>query len=263
MSNPGVSGVSAISVKSILPSEFYALTQGVFCEGDVQCYYCTAPCKRLWLHQEPPPVPYSRSKSMAKKPDSPWQCHACWLWNRKRVTIDLLSEGFKDGQCLLHHSTLITPEKVLACDLPKAKEKLYGTLLSPPLEFSLSLLEGDNQKNLIQHHILNVHNEIKASTELHFTVNNIPHTYTVHELEETLEHGDNGRMPGARAIYRLLGPVAKAPGENIEQVKQKLRRGRPTNEERAARGDNRDGKQDRVIKADKTEEKIVKAVKLD
>lgn len=261
MFNPSASSsTNGANNKSLLPSEFYAMTQGVCCEGDVQCHYCAAPCKRLWLHQEPPPLPFTRSRTMAKKPESPWQCHACWLWHRKRVTINLLSEGYKDGQCLVHHSTLITPDNVVVCDLPKSKEKLYGILLSPPLEFTLSLLEGDDQKNLIQHHVLNVHNEIKASTELDFTVNNIKHTYTVHELEETLEHGDNGRMPGARALYRILGPIPKAPGENIEQVKQKLRRGRPTNEERAARGDNRDGKQDRIIKS---EEKIVKAVKLD
>lgn len=233
------------------PSEFYGHSEGAVCTGTEQCHFCLAPCTRSWLHKEPPPLPFVKQTKTAKKPESPWMCVACWLWRRRRTTVYLFSGGYQDGKCLLDFSTLCLPDKCLVVDLPGCKDSLYETLLCPPLEFSLSLLEGEGQKNLLQLQIVNSHREIKADTELHFTVNNIPHSYTVHELEETLILGDNGRMPGARAIYKMLGPFPKGQ-EEVEVKKIRAKRGRPTLEEQAERNiDPRDGKHDRVIKGAK------------
>lgn len=233
-------------VSELRVSELYAFTQGNICEGKETCHYCMAPCDRKFTHKDPPPIPFARTKTTAKKPESPWECIACWLWRRKRVTVDYFSEGYKDGKCLLHLSTLIS-DRTYVLDLPTCKEKLYETLLCPPLEFSLSFLEDDRHENLLQLQELNKHKEIKANTELKFTVNNILHTYTVHELEETLIQGDNGRMPGARAILRILGPLDKGKDQKIIE-KQKAKRGRPTLEEAK---DPRDGKQYRVVNPEK------------
>lgn len=229
-------------------SEFYAGSEGAACCGGQQCHYCTAPCTRLWRHREPPPVPFARSTTTAKKPESPWMCQACWLWQRKRVTVHWLSGGFKDCLCAMDHSWLIR-EGCARAVRSECREELYKILLAPPLKFSLSLLEGDKPPpNLLQLHLLNDNAEVKADTELHYTINNIPHAYTVYELEETLLHGEDGRMPGARALLRVLGPM---PGMVREEDKEKLRKGRPTVEERMNRVDPREGKQERVVTGDK------------
>lgn len=228
-------------------SEFFATSNQGKCEGDFQCHYCLAPCKMLWLHKEPAPLPFVRKPTTAKKPDSPWMCWACWTWGFKRVTVYPVSGGFKDNQCFLNHSTFITESKSFVVILPKCKEALYDLLLTPPLKFSLALLEGEHPpQNLLQLHVVNSNTEVKADTELHFTINGIPHTYTVHELEECIINGDNGRIPGARALYRVLGDYPKVkPGD---MTKEKLRRGRPTTEEQRVKDvDPREGKHDRVV----------------
>ena len=210
----------------LLPSVFFAMSQGATCEGPEQCHWCSAPCSRRWTHDDPPPVPFQRSTPSAKVPGSPWVCLACWMYRRKRVTLTTLKDRHqRDGQCLLNHSWLMTREDVFAVT-DDDKECLYETLLLPPLQFCLSLVTADKKvKNLIQFAVVNRLDSVRADTELVFTLNNHAVTYTIYEVEEGIKGGPDGRMPGVRVLMDFLGPY-KNPNV-VEEIKVKRERGRP------------------------------------
>lgn len=210
----------------LLPSTLFAGSQGATCEGPERCHWCSAPCTRRWTHDDPPPTPFQRSSLSALVPGSPWVCLACWMYRRKRVTVTTLAERKQiDGQCLMHHPWLATPEDILVITKDD-HDALYETLLFPPLKFCLSLVGRDGKvKNLIQFAAVNDLEKIAADTELHFTLNNHPLSYTIYELEEGLKGGLDGRMPGVRALVDFLGPYRKPGG--VEEVKVKRERGRP------------------------------------
>ncbi len=186
-------------------SELYAISQGSKCVGSEECHWCGGPCEKNWIHDDPPPVPFVRTKTTAKRPGNLYVCVGCWLYRMERITITYLDRTIKDRQNPKNHSWLITPEKAVSIR-PLDYTDLYPILLNPPLVFSLSLLEDRNTSNLLQLHSLNNHTEIMANTELAFTVDNKLHTYTVYELEEGLRHGTEGKMPGVLALVRILGP---------------------------------------------------------
>jgi hypothetical protein len=186
-------------------SELYALSQGGKCTGKEECYWCTAPCERKWVHDDAPPVPFTKKKTTAKRPGNLYICTGCWMYRMERITIRFLDNTFKDRQKPQSHSWWITKED--ARSIGKYDyDTLYSYLLNPPLIFSLSLISDINIPNLLQLQLLNNLDKIQAETELQFTLNNIPHTYTVYELEEGLKHGSEGKMPGVQALIRHLGP---------------------------------------------------------
>lgn len=196
-------------VRPLLASELYAISQGKSCSGREECYWCSAPCGRFNTHDDDVPVfAPRRAKTQAKRPGNAFVCDGCWLWRRKRITVFWLSEGFKDGLCPLDHSWWITDQEAWGIRVPKDAGELYARLLEPPLLFTLTLTDGTpGAKNHIQHAFANDLEEIKADTPLKFTLNNIPHEYTVYELGNALRTNDPaGMRPGVGALLRLFGP---------------------------------------------------------
>jgi hypothetical protein len=109
--------------------------------------------------------------------------------------------------------------------------ELYKILLKPPHQFVLALLTEAHErldvgarkiKNRIHMADCNDLVEVKAGTELKFTLDNIPHIYTVNELEEALRRGTDGKTPGTQALVRLLG-LHKLP----EEPKREPKPGKP------------------------------------
>jgi len=78
--------------------------------------------------------------------------------------------------------------------------------------------------NLVHKMKVNEHQSMTADTRLDFTLNNIPHSYTVYELEQGIKLGPDGREPGVQAILRFLGTPPATP-EKPKEV------GRPKNDE--------------------------------
>lgn len=204
---------------AVLASELFARIHSTECRGRYLCHYCGAPCDNLWPHGEPPPVPFVRAVPTAKRPGDPWMCKGCWLYRRTSVTAVYLDGGMKDRQCLLDHSWLLTAADArtlrgpdAAADLRRAQtEAIFDFLRKPPLLFCLSLVEG-GAKNLIQTAIVNDLAKIDAGTELKFTLNGVPHAYTVHELEVAIDERETaGREPGVRELLRVLGRPLREP----------------------------------------------------
>lgn len=216
-------------------TELYANSQGMICEGDVICHWCGAHCQRRYLHDDPPPIPFVRSRSSARFPSNPYICKGCWLFRRKRLTVWNLGGEFKDGQCPINHSWWITSCESLVID-DNCRVGLYEYLLRPPLKFALSLIDGEKIENLLHFCPVNDHEKILGDTPLLFHLNNIQHAYTVYELTEALKHGTEGKEPGVRALIALLGPYTlarEAPPEDgsSEGKGGKKGRGRPREED--------------------------------
>lgn len=205
-------------------SQLYAMSQGAKCQGSEECHWCLAPCERRWLHDDDLPIPFVRSKSTAKRPSSLYVCTGCWLYRMPRITVRYLNGKLKDRQSPEKHSWLITEQDAFSLD-PTDSPAIYNQLLSPPVRFALSFLTDRGTNNLLQLQLLNDLDTVLADTPLHFTIDNIPHTYTTYELEEALRHGVEGKLPGVRALIEHLGPY------QIPEEKVKRGRGRPKTEE--------------------------------
>lgn len=212
-------------MEELLASQLYAESQGAVCFGSFECYWCGAPCHTTWPHGQPPPMigRDTKTKLFAKRPGNHFICVGCWLWQRKRITVTYLDGGFKDGQCPMEHSWLITKQDAFGLKSTSYK-KLYDILLAPPLKFSLSFLTEPNLNNLLQFALVNNNAELQVGTPLAFTVNNIPHTYTVYELTHALKNGPEGTDPGVQALIRILGPHKMI---ELEIPDEKRGRGRP------------------------------------
>lgn len=209
----------------MLATELYAITQRAKCSGDLECYWCAAPCNRMLRHNEPTPEFGVKRTHIAKRPANPFICVGCWLFRRKRITINYTPDGtkFKDGQCPLNHSWLITEDRALTIDF---NTSLYEFLLAPKChQMVLSLLDGEKTlPNHLQLATVNDLTEAKTDTPIHFTINGIPHQYTVYELKSAIDNRDaNGAGAGTRELIRLLGMP--------EKIEEKLERGRPEKEE--------------------------------
>lgn len=188
-----------------------------------KCHYCASPCERTFFHDDPIIMPFSKQpKSKAKCPSNAYICHGCYLWKRKRVTIKFLDNSIKDSQCPMNHSWYITKDDARAIN-DNSKLLLYKHLLKPDNSFVLSLLDnGNKEKNELFLSILNDIAEIKGDTVLHFTLNNIPHTYTIYDLESALRSPEVGKTPGVRALIEFCGPFSLPP-----LVEKEERRGAP------------------------------------
>ena len=218
-----------ITTEPLLATSLFATSQGAKNEGELECHWCSAPCKRLWLHDDPPPVPFTRTRSSARRPNSPHICVGCWLYRRLRVTVRYLHNPkiLKDGQCLLNHSWWITPEGTWVIDSLDFAA-LYERLLHPPLQFALSLKDGDN-KSLIQLQQANDVPKIEGGTPLYFYLNNTRYTYSVCDLEDCLNGGSvQGKEPGVDALIHFLG--ASDLQGNHKEVKNPVGRPKKENE---------------------------------
>lgn len=242
-------------------STLFAVSQNSRCEGSNRCHWCGAPCKPLWRHDDPPPVPFTRTVSSALYPREMFVCQGCWLWNRPRVTVFWLSGGYKDGQCAKHHSWWIGPTGAAAISR-NCKEKLLASLLKPPQVFSLSLLEttfedpvvgvlrgrAPSMHNLLHLCLLNEQPEAKADTVYHYTLNNIPHRYTVYELEQAIKGRSQGMEPGVSALMRLLAPPKPTYRPEVEEIlelePEKQKHGRPKPPEKPHKVVRQSGRED-------------------
>ena len=118
-----------------------------------------------------------------------------------------------DGQAPKDHSWLIQPSSAKAVH-PAGGQELLEILLNPPEQFALMLLtsprvEGDGKvmlpfENRLHLGIANDVPELKANDLVRFTVDNVPHQYTVYELKEALKFGPDGKEPGVRVLFDLF-----------------------------------------------------------
>ncbi len=192
-----------------LASDLFAVSQSAVNAGNERCYYCGGKGPQSYRHFEPPVFIGSKNPAGICCPSNHWMCIGCWMWRRKKNTIQFLTEGLKDSQCAMNHSWFVTREAARVIRVSEDTPLIYEKLLHPPLTFFLALLEGE--KNLNQLHLckLNNHPNIQADTVITFTVNNVPHTYTIYELEEALKSEDpGGKQPGVQVLIRLFGPHA-------------------------------------------------------
>lgn len=205
----------------MLASELFATAHSARCTGKYECHWCGGACTQDHFHDDLPPVPFQKSRSTAKRPSNPYICTGCWLYRRKRVSVQYLHGSYKDRQSLPDHSWWLTDDNVRVIS-PIDHHSLYENLLFPPLRFSVSLLRQE-KVNLLQLAEVNDFQEITADTYLKFTLDNRVLTYTIYELEEALKHGPDGKMPGVRALLDHLGPYAIS----VDIKEEKRGRGRP------------------------------------
>lgn len=192
----------------LLGSELFAHSQGSTCNGDGRwrCHWCGGKCQNEFVHDDPPPIPFVRSKSTALCPFETYICYGCWLWRRPRVTVNFLAGGFQDRQAAKDHSWWITEEGAWALKNPEDYQEVYRRLIKPPKRFLLAL-RGEKEKldTLIQLCIANDPGGITGETPLYYTLNNIRHTYSIYELTEAIKLGCETYGPGIRALWSFLG----------------------------------------------------------
>jgi hypothetical protein len=216
-------------------SDLFAISQGAKNTGPELCHWCGSACTAQRLHDDPPPQPFRKNTSAAKFPGRLYVCNGCWNWRAPRRSVVYLapsSDGthiIRDRQAAKDHSWLILPERAWALRKEFEGPSLYAILLEPPRQFALAIKDGDFPTQ-IQSTILNDHAfDIRLDTELHFTVNNIPHSYTPYELDKGLRDGPNGRGPGVQALMRVFGEW-KRPTPEAKPVTSP-QGGRPKGEE--------------------------------
>lgn len=205
-------------------SDLYALSQGSHNEGNDECYWCASRCKKLFAHNEPPPLPFVARSPYARRPGSRYICVGCWLWKRQRITIRYLDNRQDDLQTPPQHSWFVTDEEAWAIrdtDGPL----LYPLLLKPPRRFFLAIKYSETKpiENRLQTAIVNdLAGEVRAGDRLTFTINGAPHNFTPYELELALR-GNDIVEAGPRELIKLYGqwvPPSKQP--------EKRGRGRPS-----------------------------------
>jgi hypothetical protein len=190
-----------VSTQILSAPELFAKALGKTCEGAFKCHWCFSPCTDRDLHDDPPPVPFVKSKSGARNPAGIYVCLGCWTFRRKRMTVRSIGGQMKDGQCPMKHSWLVREEARVVAGGEEAE--LYRFLLAPTTPFCLML--GTDSDSFV--HLAHVNaGEAGDRTMFKFTLNNITHQYSPYELYETLHSGPSGREPGAQALARTLGP---------------------------------------------------------
>lgn len=218
-------------------SELYALSQGSVCLTDPkcpeECHWCGAPCKRHWMHDDPPPPAYVRPAAprTAKRPNGSYICAGCWHWRRKSITVRYLSGGLKDRREPKDHSWLILPDAAWGIDGKNEADcvELYNLLLEPPTTFCLMIHSGDAV--LLQNGACNDLDEIRADTPLRFSSRNVIYEYTVYDLEQTLRNPEvGGNEPGVQALIREYG----RPEKFVRGEEKRLRGGQTKKLEESA-----------------------------
>lgn len=230
-----------------LPKDGFAiLKQIIYKQGGAcfECHWCAAKCTRELFHDDPPPVPFTKTKSQAKRPASPYCCRGCWLWRRQRLGITYLTGSWKDGrprdgQTPANHSWWITPDAALALTQPDFPQ-LWELLCKPPKCFVLALVSPPvyfpngqvDPKTVVGNWLhLAVGNDlekVEMGTQLGFTINNVAHTYSVYELQNAFRDGDAGKEPGVQALIRFLGsPPASLVPAAVKEMRSVDRKTEP------------------------------------
>lgn len=192
----------------ITASQLFARAHGAECTGIWKCHWCGAPATNEFLHDDPPPIPFTRSRSTALHPNEKYVCLGCWHWHMKSVSVRFLSGGLKDRQEARHHSWWVTETEAVALRHGHATDAaaLYEKLLRPPKHFFLALrVFGEGVDALLQLARVNSYEGIHADMPLRFTVNNIVHEFSVYELTEAVKNSPKGYGPGVRALVEWLG----------------------------------------------------------
>lgn len=201
-------------------SDVYAISNSAKNKGEDECHWCGSKCQTKVPHDEPPPIIGYRPKFLPRRPGNGYVCVGCQLWRQGSITVRFFDEAnprFKDRQKPCLHSWWITKDG--AWGLRENAPNIYRSLLKPPCTFVLALLDGTGVPNHLHCAIANDIAEIKADTQLHFTVNNIPHAYTVYELEAGLRGGKEGTLPGVQALIRYFG-AWDLPKPSHEEARQ-------------------------------------------
>lgn len=185
-------------------SALYAHTQGSFNSGMWRCHFCGACCSELYEHDDPRREVGQKRLVFAMFPANPWMCRGCWLWRRTRLELTFLDGSRQTKQCPRNHSWFLSSGQAFAIT-PHCYPTLYDKLINPPRCFSLSLLEGSGSINHLQLTLTNNLPCVLANTPLRYTINGVPHTYTVYELEEGARNDEAGIEPGSRELLRYLG----------------------------------------------------------
>jgi len=207
-------------------SDLYAISCGYRNDGIWLCHWCGAKCSDRNEHDDAPRLIGVRRAVFARYPCNPWICNGCWLWRRQRITVTYLDGKWKDRQCPMDHSWYVTPTDAKAIR-PECHDQLARVLLNPPRCFSLSLVEP-GEKNHLQLCQANDEVEVKGGTPLVFTLNGIPHSYTVYELDNALQDDNAHAGPGVLALIRHLGLVRKE--RKLVEGKERGVRGRKKDE---------------------------------
>lgn len=208
-------------MSQVQASDILAWSHGKENKGVLQCHWCKAPCDRIHRHDDFVPIPFTKNKNLAKNPDGGYICNGCQLYHKPSVTGYYLDGTFRDRMCLKNCSWLITRTETKILRPKQDAEALYKILLKPPHQFVLSFITLPTTTNHLHCTTANDYSIVEAGTPLHFTIDNIPHKYTVNELEEALKHEADGKEPGVRALVRLLGH------HKIEVPEVKSKPGRP------------------------------------
>lgn len=220
-----------------LASTLFAYSQGAICEGRHECHWCAGPCDDRWVHDDLPPVPFTKTKSSARRPANPYICAGCWLYRRKRVTVHTLSGRMIDRQCLMNYSWFMTDDDVFVLVDPTDLKALYAHILNPPKSFALSFITSPKTDNQIQWVVYNELDKLQADTPIHFSIDNVLSCYTIYELEEGLKHGAKGKIPGVRLLIETLGPYTLPIQQtNSEAEYQRKSVGRPKKREDSTDG---------------------------
>jgi hypothetical protein len=208
---------ATLTTGPISAPQLYARALGMECSGSHECHWCYSPCGDRVYHDDPPPLPFARSRGGARNPLGRFVCAGCHEFRKTRQTVRSLRGQIKDGQSPRDHSWLVR-DTARAVFLNHAGERqhLYQFLLEPRAPFALALCEqGPNHLHLAR---VNQPAKLNDRTELEFTLDNVVHRYSVYELCLGLENGPDGREPGVRAIVNLLGPCDAVP--RLEEPKK-------------------------------------------
>lgn len=224
--------------------ELYARCLGLECSGNHACHFCGSPSTQKYGHDDLPPTVGVRSKSLARRAGNPWMCVGCHAWRKqKRITVNWLDGGQKDGAWSANHSWLIIDQPWHSKELERRFDPgpwgirfdgfkiLYRFLLKPLGRWCLTLRadcktwltgkKGDAyqvpdptltaSENMLHVAEANDVKEVLAGSEFKFTLNNVVHSYSPYELEQGLRHGKEGKEPGVRVLIELLGPFPLPP----------------------------------------------------
>lgn len=144
------------------------------------------------------------------------------MWRRGSVTVVSLTGERWDRRKMRDYSWWVTEVDALAVCSREDYARLWVCLLSPPRRFFLSLLDGPREQNHLQLALANDYVEgIKADSPLRYTINGVPHTYTVSDLKDLIA-GKEVTTPGLAALIRKLG---RPPMQPTPEDKE---RGRPS-----------------------------------
>ena len=196
------------------PLELYGLSLGTRWSKGIQakigplteqCYWCGAKCGQAWPHGETfSQHTHAKNRGNPRCPGDPYLCEGCFQFRYKRFTAFRLDGTYRDLQTGPTNSWWLTRETARIVDSP-LYWRVYELLLQPPHTFCLSIITTAKVNELHQC-VVNDFVEIKADTQLWFSLDNVALSYSVYELEQAVSNPEAQRSPGIRRLMDLLGP---------------------------------------------------------